>query len=164
MITLKDFIKITLIKEIKEIQQTGNHHYLSFGLISQGIEFLGYCLDSNSYFIDNQSESRFRNTIKNLFPTKYHPFNIKNGKYDLYKDLRCGILHVCLPKPNIELIQRREINDFGNHLEIKNIRDKDMLILVSEELFNDFENACNKIIERIDDGKISNKDLLVTEL
>ncbi|PIP17635.1 MAG: hypothetical protein COX43_03250 [Parcubacteria group bacterium CG23_combo_of_CG06-09_8_20_14_all_35_9] len=68
-----------------------------------------------------------------------------------------------MPKPNIELIQRSEITNFGNHLEIKNIRGKDMLILVSEELFNDFKNACNEIIKRIDGGKISNKDLIVTE-
>lgn len=163
MITLKDFIKITLIKEIKEIQQTGNHHYLSFGLISQGIEFLGCCLDPNSYFIDNQSESRFRNAIKNLFPKKYHPFNIKNGKYDLYRDLRCGILHVCLPKPNIELIRRKEIPNFGKHLEIKKIRNKEMLILVSEDLYFDFQIACKKILSKIINNEIVNTKLMVTE-
>lgn len=161
MVTLKDFIKITLIKEIKEIQQ--KYHYLSFGLISQGIEFLGCCLDSNSYFTERKSELRFRNAIKNLFPSKYQPFNIKKGRFDLYRDLRCGISHVCLPKTNIELIQRKEIPIFGKHLEIKKVRNKEMLILVSEDFYSDFETACNKIILKINNKELVNTKLLVTK-
>jgi len=43
--TLTSFIEQVLKKEIKNIQRDENHHYLSFSSISQGIEFLGACLD-----------------------------------------------------------------------------------------------------------------------
>ncbi|MFA5359988.1 MAG: hypothetical protein WC349_03470 [Patescibacteria group bacterium] len=163
MVDRKEFIKFFLIDSIKNIQQINGHHYLSFGLISQGIEFLGCCLDDKGYFKEKLSRERFENAIKELFPQKYQQFNIKDGQYYLYRDLRCGLLHGCLPKPSIELIRRSEIINFTNHLEIKNIRGKETLVLVSEELFNDFENACKEIINRIDKGKISNGNLLVTE-
>lgn len=164
MITLKSFIRATLIDEIRNIQQTNKHHYLSFGLISQGIEFLGCCLDGKAYFKDGLSGKRFRNAIDKLFPDEYKKFNIEKGKYDLFENLRCGLLHVCLPKPDIELIQRNEIKKCGRHLEVKMIRGRDALILVSEELFNDFKNACEEIIKRIEGGIIENKNLIATEL
>jgi hypothetical protein len=164
MTTLKEFIEHTLINDTRDIQQKYNYHYLSFGLIAQGIEFLGCCLDSNGYFDEKLSGTRFRNTINILFPDSYKKINIKNSSYDLFRDLRCGLLHVCLPKPNIEIIQRREICKFGNHLEIKNIRDKNnILILVSEDLFEDFESACRKIILKIENGEIEDRLLLLTE-
>lgn len=47
--TLKQFIDKTLISEIKTIQQTSGHHYLFFGLIAQGIELLGACLDDTKF-------------------------------------------------------------------------------------------------------------------
>ena len=39
-------------------------------------------------------------------------------------------------------------------MDIKNIRGKDRLLLVSQELYDDFENACNEIIKKIESGTI----------
>ena len=50
----------------------------------------------------------------------------------------------------LELIQHSEIPAFGNHLEIKPIRGRDRLILVSEDFYNDFKTACEEVITRID--------------
>jgi hypothetical protein len=154
-LTLKDFVKKVLIGEIKTIQQTYGHHYLSFGLIAQGIELLGACLDNKDFHKNGTSGDRFRDAIDKLFPDKYKIFNNKTSDYDLYKNLRCGLLHVVLPGSFIELIQESEKEKFNaGHLDIKQIRGKDRLILVSQDLFSDFENACNEIVNRIDLGTI----------
>lgn len=153
--TLKGFIKKVLKEEIKKIQQEEKHYFLSFGLISQGIEFLGACLDKNDFHKRDESGTRFRLAIKELFPIQYHQFNNKQNCHDLFSNLRCGLLHVLVPKNSIELIQEAEKEEFAGHLEIKLVRGTDRLILVAQDLFLDFENACNKVIQKIDTGEIS---------
>ncbi len=94
---------------------------------------------------------------KTLFPQKYHPF-VKaksNEQFDLYGNLRCGLLHIFVPGPDLEVIQESEINDYGKHLDIKHIRGRDRLILVSQSLMTDFENACKEVIKKIDSREIS---------
>lgn len=156
-LTVKEFINNVLINEIKSIQKKYGYHYLSFSLISQGIEFLGACIDNYDFDKSGKSANRFRLAIKDLFPLKYDIYNKSSSVYDLYKNLRCGLLHKMLPKSDIELIQRIEIPDFGNHLEIKRIRNKNRLILVSQDLFDDFEKAANEVIKRIDNKIIVHK-------
>lgn len=154
-LTLKEFIGHVLINEIKTIQQTHEHHYLSFGLIAQGIELLGACLDCNTFHKKGTSGDRFRDAIDKLFPDKYKVYNNKASNFDLYANLRCGLLHIVIPGSFIELIQESEKAIYhGGHLDIKNIRGKDRLLLVSQELYTDFENACNEIIKRIESGTI----------
>ncbi len=62
-----DFIQKVLIDEFKEIQQDEGHHYLSFSLICQGIEFLGACLDSEPFSAKGLGAPRFRRAIYDLF-------------------------------------------------------------------------------------------------
>lgn len=153
-LTLKVFIEKVLIKEIKTIQQNYGHYYLSFGLIAQGIELLGACLDNKEFHKKGESSVRFRDAVKELFPLKYQAYNDRLSDYDLYVNLRCGLLHVVIPQNSIELIQELEMPIFGQHLEIKNIRGRDRLILVAQDLFDDFEKACKEVIKRIDSGVI----------
>lgn len=150
-----DFIQKVLIDEFKEIQQDESHGYLSLSLLSQGIEFLGACLDSEPFSAKGLSAPRFRRAIYDLFPTPYRPFNQGSGKpFDLYENLRCGLWHAILPGSRLELIRRSEKEKFNaNHLEIKEIRGMDRLVLVSEDLFDDYEKACEEIIARIHDGR-----------
>jgi len=162
-INVKNFINHILINEIKSIQQN-NHHYLSFGLISQGIEFLGACIDNHYWGERYESKNRFRLAIKDLFPSMYHPFNDENSNFFLYNNLRCGLLHIMLPKSSLELIQRNEIPKYGKHLEIKIIRNIKRLILVSQDLFEDFEKAAKEVIRRIDNEEISHQKVYQTFL
>jgi hypothetical protein len=152
-----DFIQKVLIDEFKEIQQDEGHPYISFSLICQGIEFLGACLDSEPFSAKGLSAPRFRRAIYDLFPRSYHKFNQGSGKpFDLYENLRCGLIHVILPGSRLELIQRTEKAKFSaNHLEVKEIRGIDRLVLVSEDLFEDYERACQEIIARISDSRLS---------
>jgi hypothetical protein len=151
-----DFIQNILIDEFKKILQTEGHHYLSFGLICQGIEFLGACLDSEPFSAKGLSAPRFRRAIYDLFPTSYREFNQGSGRpFDLYDNLRCGLLHVILPELPLELIRRSEKEKFNaNHLEVKEIRGINKLVLVLEDLFEDYEKACKEIIIRMNDGRL----------
>ncbi len=152
-----DFIQKILIDEFKEIQQEEGRHYISFCLICQGIEFLGACLDSEPFSAKGLNAPRFRKAIDDLFPTSYHPLNQGTGKpFDLYEVFRCGLMHVILPGSRLELIRRTEKTNFNtHHLEVKEIRGMDRLVLVLEDLFEDYENACDEIIARISDGRLS---------
>jgi hypothetical protein len=152
-----DFIQKVLIDELKEIQKDERYHYISFSLICQGIEFLGACLDSDTFSNKGLSAARFRRAICDLFPTSYHKFNQGSGKpFDLYEDLRCGLFHVILSGSRLELIRRSEKVKFNaNHLEVKESRGMNRLILVLEDLFDDYEKACQEIIERIREGHLS---------
>jgi len=147
-----EFIDEYLVGQIGRIQDIGKRsgkdcHYLSFTLICCGIEFLGACLDSDPFDKPVRYGKRFKQAIKELFPVEYH-------KHDetLYKCLRCGIVHVALPKSNIGLTQKKESNKYGTkHLEVDH---SGRLILVSETFYNDFKEACEGIKRKIKDGEI----------
>ena len=66
--TQKEFIQNVLIGEIGDV--VSHHQYLSFALISAGIELLGTCIESpiNSFHIWGKSELRFKSAINQLFP------------------------------------------------------------------------------------------------
>jgi len=168
--TVVDFIQKVLLEEFKQIQRDERHHYISFSLICQGIEFLGACLDSEPFSAKGLSAPRFRRAVYDLFPPSYHPFNQGSGKrYDLYENLRCGLLHVILPGSHLELIRRSEkIESNVDHLEVKVIRGMNRLVLVSEDLFEDYEKACQEIIARISNRRLTGwkfvGDLLSTQL
>jgi hypothetical protein len=170
LMKILDFIQKILIDEFKKVQQDEGHHYISFSLICQGIEFLGACLDSEPFSAKGLSAPRFRRAIYDLFPTSYRKFNQGSGRpFDLYENLRCGLLHVILPESPLELIRRSEKDKFNsNHLEVKEIRGANRLILVSEDLFDDYEKACKKIIVRMSGGRLRGwkfvGDLLLTQV
>ena len=154
---ISEFVQKVLIDELKEIQRNESRHHISFSLICQGIEFLGACLDSEPFSAKGLSASRFRRAIYDLFPASYHPFNQGTGKpFDLYEIFRCGLLHVILSASRVELIGRAEKTQLhAEHLEIKEIRGLDRLVIVLEDLFDDYEKACKEIISRIRGGRLS---------
>ena len=154
--SILDFIQEVLIDEFKGIQEDEGHHYLALSLLCQGIEFLGACLDADAFSSKGLGAPRFRRAICDLFPTSYQKFNQGSGKpFDLYENLRCGWLHVILPESRLALIRRSEkVKLNANHLEVIEIRGMNRLVLVSEDLFDDYEKACKEIIARIIDGRL----------
>jgi hypothetical protein len=154
--SILDFIQEVLIDEFKGIQEDEEHHYLALSLLCQGIEFLGACLDSESFSAKGLSAPRFRRAICDLFPTSYLKFNQGSGKpFDLYENLRCGLFHAILEGSRLELIRRSENPKFSaDHLKVKEIRGMNRLVLVSEDLFDDYEKACKEIIARMRDGRL----------
>lgn len=133
----KDYIKEVLIDEIKDI--VSSHPYLSFSLICSGIEFLGICLDDNSNWSDEgKSKAHFTDAIEKLFPQHYLAL-----KESLYKSLRCGMLHCQLPG-GYSLTELK--NDTNGVLKYENHLIKDNKVIVIEHFYQDFANACNRVI------------------
>lgn len=151
-----DFIQKVLIDEFRKIQKDEGYHYISAILICQGIEFLGACLDSEPFSAKGLSAPRFRRAIYDLFLTSYHKFNQGSRKpLDLYENFRCSLFHVILPGSRLELVRRSENPDFNSHhLEVKEIRGMNRLVLVLEDLYDDYEKACKEIIERMTEGRV----------
>jgi hypothetical protein len=156
LMKILNFIQNVLIETFKEIQQDGAHRDISFSLICQGIEFLGACLDSEPFSAKGLNAPRFRRAIYDLFPTSYRPFNQGSGKpFDMYENLRCSLFQIILPDSKFELIQRSGKAELdAHHLQVKEIRGSPRLVLVLEDLFEDYEKACKEIIARITDGRL----------
>ena len=154
--TIVEFIQKVLMEEFRNLQRDGEHDTISLSLLCQGIEFLGACLDSEPFSAKGLSGSRFRKAVYDLFPTSYHPFNQGSGKrYDLYENLRCSLFHIILPGSPLELIRRSQKAEWNvHHLEVKEIRGMNKLVLVSEDLFEDYGKACEKVIARIREGRL----------
>jgi hypothetical protein len=150
---LINFLENTLAGEIRSIQNYG-HHYLSFSLISQSIELLGALIDEFDIDEDFKSKARFNNAIKSLFIQKYHPYADDSNDYNLYKNLRCGVLHICVPKRKIEFSERNEprVKSFEfKHLNKYKFRTEteERLLLVAEDFHEDFTYAVQKIVTLI---------------
>jgi len=142
----KNFILETLIEKIGRIVHVDA--YLSFVLISSGIEFLGKCVDVNSKWGDEGlSKKQFKNAIEELFPESYHSL-----MDDLYSDLRCGLVHRITPG-SISLTQNGNDQNgeiqYISHPYIK----KGRKILVVEYFYFDFVEACKKVLAKDFDEK-----------
>ena len=158
MKTVTGFIQSVLIDEIRKIQQEDGHHYLSFSLIAQGIEFLGACLDDKEFDCRERgiNGKRFRKVIRDLFPTDYLPYNDGDTENDLYKNLRNWMIHQGRPNPRIGLTHQAESERYGTiHLR----KCGERLTLVSERLFGDFDAAAGKVVEKIDKGILTHEKL-----
>jgi hypothetical protein len=168
---VKDFIQIVLLNSIGQLVASGNH-YLGFGTQSQAIELIGAIIEDeeveklqanpNSVFgTQNKSRRRFHYGLK-LFSNpnylKYCP-ELKNdprynADYDLYANLRCGYAHQMRPNGKISVTTEQEsIADGTKHLEIETQTSK--LIIVSEILYRDLKEVCEKVISMIDNGQIN---------
>ena len=164
-VKLSKFIEGTIKNSVKEM--CGKNPYIGFGLISVGIEFLGACMDGNSLHSKEKelSQTRFNNAIKELFPEPYHAYISETSQtrlHDLYSNLRCGMMHVFIPAKEIEIIQKAEIPDFSDHLTTNKIRGNKRLVLVLEELLGHYLEACDKILNKIEQGEIEDKVVLLT--
>ena len=107
-VTVEEYIRNTLMKEIKEIGNT--YPYLGFFLISSGIEFLGKCINPSSDWQQfGNSTDDFENaidTFKSLNQYKRYTKRGDNGSksaISLYSSLRYGLVHAMLPKDNLQL-------------------------------------------------------------
>jgi hypothetical protein len=156
---LVQFIDHFLITEIRRIQQdyVWKHTYFSFGLISQGIEFLGSLTDEFDLQMKRvgESENRFNRAIQKFFNSPYHEYTDKASPFNLYKNLRCGMLHIVLPTDKLLLGERR--HDFGKYRHLEKYKDEsgnERLFLMAEDFYEDFRCACKRVIGIVTDKSI----------
>ena len=129
--------------------------FSKFLLLAVGIEYLGACLDDFPFDEPKESENRFNKSLKKLFPKSYGEFAKKSAKVYLFEEFRCPFVHQLRPGKKISLTHRLESKKEGtSHLHyIKN----GGLVLVLEDLFDDFEKASKKLINDFKTGKVTNK-------
>ena len=156
-VSVKDFIQRVLIRDIGKMICDCKLHYLSFAVMAQAIEFLGACLDEEAWDKPNQSEKRFNSAVKKLFKAsskEYTKYTSSSSDHYLYEGLRCGLIHMMRPRRKVFLTHRAESKrENTSHLG----KTDGKLILVAEDLYDDVKRACEKVIQRIDQNKITNK-------
>ncbi len=156
----KEFIRGTFINTFERmtIGEDGlaTNSYVGFALICQAIEILGACFDDFPWEKRDSSGSRFRKAITELFSYKYQAHNL-GGTIDFYNNLRCPMLHQMRPGIYMGLSERRheiKARESQRHLTFKDER----LILIYEDFFSDFKNACEQVINMIEKHELaSNK-------
>jgi Protein of unknown function (DUF2934) len=149
-VTLKEFISVVFLHESKRLIDS-RFHYISFAVIGLGIEFLGACLDAHPFDKKGQSGPRFKLAIETLFPSPY-----KLRRDDLCNYLRNGFAHQFRPGKPFVVTQREEsIQEGTRHFGPYGSQ----TVLVAEDLYADFAEACREVIRRIDDGRLSHQKL-----
>lgn len=147
--TPKEIIEQTFLKEYRRLIDE-NFHFISFSLIAVGIEFLGACLDENPFLKEAHSKERFTEAIEQLFDKRYY-----HHRFKLYKNLRCGFVHVLLPGEDIDVIQQSEVDITKGKVHLGKYKNR--LVLVSQDFYEDFTKACEEIIKRIDNKLLDEK-------
>lgn len=134
--TAKEFIQKELVDGIGKIINTSP--FLACMAMAAGIEFLGKCLDPVGLWDeDGKSTDDFKTAINKLFPS--YSQTIDSGK--LYHELRCGLLHLCVPKNGLAL------SDNGKNLREETIGNKTRIVINCKQLYEDFKNACNEVMK-----------------
>lgn len=141
------FIDQILGKDLQAVIDSGAG-YLAFGLIAQGIEFLGALKDQQEFHATNLSEDRFKSAIEDFFPKPYmkynrRPVNETDDRIFLYEELRCGMVHVLRPNGRIGFTGKGD-GRAAQHLQLVKEGDVEILVLVLEDFFEDFKEACRK--------------------
>lgn len=152
------FIKTIFVKQIGKIVES-NYHYLSFALISQGIELLGTIIEDdlkNDFDTKGISRKRFRLGLELMGNPEYLRHcaekNADATEFDLYKHLRCGFAHQLRPTGKIGLTHDEEMMiEKTKHLRTNK---EGMLVLNIDTLYKDFNQACKKVIEKIQNNEL----------
>ena len=135
----KEFIERTLIGEMKDI--VFHHPYLSFSLISSGIEFLGKCMltDYQQWELPkNDRHKAFEKGVQIIAEIDIRYAEMKDFK----NQLRNSLIHSYLPGAEISL---SEVKAGDKHFGID---DKGKTILVAEIFYRDFVLACKKVLSQ----------------
>ena len=82
----------------------------------------------------------------------YKKYNSPHAEFYLYEDLRCALIHTVRPQNRVALTHRAEsVKEGTEHLE----KHGNQLVLVAEDLYDDFKIACERVIRKIQRGKIT---------
>ena len=124
------------------------YRYYAFMLIGVGIEMLGACFDNEDWHSQKRglSEKRFNKALVDI-----HPLNKYNSK-KLYQNFRCGMCHVLVPREGIGL--NCKIEGGANLSRIAGKEKNENLLLQVESFYKDFSEACDYMLELIDNHKV----------
>lgn len=137
------FIETVLINDVQKVANQGVE-YLSFSLMTQGLETLGALLDTRPMDAEGMSAERFKAAVNKWMPGDYHPFNnlTKNDPHYLYGGLRCGMAHIMRPQKRIMLTGASP--HYSNLEKVSISGGSDYLIIVVEDFLTDYLAACRQ--------------------
>ncbi len=152
-LSTEESVDSIFLREMKEIiYGYKGASYIKFLNLAVGIEYLGACLDQHEFNSEGHSEDRFNNALKKLFPKKYKKHANSNADVYLYEKFRCAFIHQLRPGNNIVVTHRDESNREGTtHLKSS---ESGYFVLILEDFFDDFEQACNKLYRLKENGKL----------
>jgi hypothetical protein len=145
--TIGWFIDTVLLGDLRRMILDCQLHYLGFGINEDG-----------------HSKARFNAAIRGLFDSRYVAYiDNRDPRHDLYTNLRCGMAHVIRPQADIAFTHRRESQEEKtSHLQI--VAGTGKLVLVSEDLYEDFATAAGHLRDRMGRRELAKKptDLYVS--
>lgn len=160
-LSVEEFVRRVLLRDLRRMIYEAKLHYLGFGSIAVGIEFLGACVDDHPFHASSHSAERFKRGIDDFMSKSDSRY--KKYQDSLYKHLRCGIAHVMRPGGKVLFTSRDEsVQDQTHHFQIIN----DQLLLVCEDFYDDFGTACQSLIDQLPNlssPKLEQPYLVVTE-
>ncbi len=150
-LSAKDFIQKVFVEETGRLVNAGFYHF-AFVIMAQGLETLGSFLDSKPLKAREQSKLRFSHAINRLMPVKYTKLN---NNHALYDRLRASLAHTFTASRQTYLTSKSN-TDYGK----KHLHEIDgKLILVVEDFYTDFKKACERLLDGMDKGIISEKKI-----
>ncbi|MDD3860040.1 MAG: hypothetical protein PHW83_07570 [Bacteroidales bacterium] len=145
-----EFLQQQVYKSVKKVFDD-NQLIFGFMLMSQATEILGSYLDDKPLRAKQQSYKRYCLAINKLYPSIYVNAN-KNGF--LYYQLRACMTHLFIPTARLSLNSGRQTKE-KPHLSITN----GVMFLYSDDFFDDFRKAIEKLISLIKSDKIKLKSI-----
>jgi hypothetical protein len=146
--TIQSFVNTVFLDELRRMTYDYGLHYLAFGTIAVGIEFLGACEDLHPFEHPGQSKSRFTLGIDKYMAnvdSRYSSYNNENSLFFLYKHLRCGMAHIMRPQGNIGFTCREAAQKAG-HSHLSLLHGEHVLLMTAEDFYDDFEKACGFLL------------------
>lgn len=168
-LSLKSFIETILINDLGRMTKDYGLHYLAFGSIAVGIEFLGACQDEEPFSKERLSRKRFNagiNDFMRRIDKRYYDFNQDGSPFNLYEQLRCGMSHVLRPQGTLKFCGKEAAEKDGyKHLEI--LPSNLGVLMTAEDFYDDFAKACHLLLADLPNktsGKFAAIFLPVTDL
>jgi hypothetical protein len=121
---------------------------------------LGSLIDEFEINLDRPGESatRFNAALIEFFSSDYASFANKTSDFNLFKNLRCGMLHIIIPTDRLALGERKNVQNQHKHLEkYRDSFGNERLFLIAEDFYEDLRCACKKVIDIIKDKSIFSK-------
>jgi len=126
-------------------------HYLAFGVIAVGIEFLGACQDTDDFGEEGLSRRRFEKGIDDFMAkvdARYSIYNQKHSPFYLYKHLRCGMAHIIRPQGGVAFISRSDAEKAG-YRNLDPLSGGQVVLMTAEGLYDDFAAACELLLAQL---------------
>jgi hypothetical protein len=136
--TPKQFIEVVFLTDLAEVTQT--KPYISFSIVTTGIEFLGKCLDADAahWNVSCRSKINFEAAINQL--EAFTPYRQYLVSHKLWDSLRNGFAHSFVPKYPLTLSSKNQMDHLTLH-------GNNRLNLKCENFYEDFRNACLEVLQ-----------------